>query len=81
VGTVAGSDDTDGLITRKNKIRIIRDGIVIHEGEIDQLKRFKDDVSEVKAGYECGISIKNYNNIEIDDTIEGYEMKEIKRKK
>lgn len=81
VGTVAGSYVTDGFITRKNKIRIIRDGIVIHEGEIDQLKRFKDDVSEVKAGYECGISIKNYNNIEIDDTIEGYEMREIKRKK
>jgi translation initiation factor IF-2 len=81
VGTVAGSYVTDGFITRKNKIRIIRDGIVIHEGEIDQLKRFKDDVAEVKAGYECGISIKNYNNIEIDDTIEGYEMREIKRKK
>ena len=81
IGTVAGSYVTDGFITRKNKIRIIRDGIVIHEGEIDQLKRFKDDVSEVKAGYECGISIKNFNNIQIDDTIEGYEMKEIKRKK
>lgn len=81
VGTVAGSYVTDGFITRKNKIRVIRDGIVIHDGEIDQLKRFKDDVAEVKAGYECGISIKNFNNIEIDDTIEGYEMKEIKRKK
>jgi translation initiation factor IF-2 len=81
VGTVAGSYVTDGFVTRKNKIRIIRDGLVIHDGEIDQLKRFKDDVSEVKAGYECGISIKNYNNIEIGDTIEGYEMKEIKRKK
>ncbi len=81
VGTVAGSYVTDGFITRKNKIRIIRDGIVIHEGEIDQLKRFKDDVAEVKAGYECGISIKNFNNIQIEDTIEGYEMREIKRKK
>jgi translation initiation factor IF-2 len=81
VGTVAGSYVTDGFITRKNKIRIVRDGIVIHDGEIDQLKRFKDDVSEVKAGYECGISIKNFNNIQIDDTIEGYEMREIKRKK
>lgn len=81
VGTVAGSYVTDGFITRKNKIRIIRDGIVIHEGEIDQLKRFKDDVAEVKAGYECGISIKNFNDINIDDTIEGYEMREIKRKK
>jgi translation initiation factor IF-2 len=81
IGTVAGSYVLDGFITRKNKIRVIRDGIVIHEGEIDQLKRFKDDVAEVKAGYECGISIKNFNNIEVDDTIEGYEMKEIKRKK
>lgn len=81
IGTVAGSYVTDGFITRKNKIRVIRDGIVIHEGEIDQLKRFKDDVAEVKSGYECGISIKNFNNIEIEDTIEGYEMKEIKRKK
>jgi translation initiation factor IF-2 len=81
IGTVAGSYVTDGFITRKNKIRVIRDGIVIHDGEIDQLKRFKDDVAEVKAGYECGISIKNFNNIEIEDTIEGYEMKEIKRKK
>lgn len=81
IGTVAGSYVTDGYITRKNKIRVIRDGIVIHDGEIDQLKRFKDDVSEVKAGYECGISIKNFNNIQIDDTIEGYMMQEIKKKK
>jgi translation initiation factor IF-2 len=81
IGTIAGSYVTDGFITRKNKIRVIRAGIVIHEGEIEQLKRFKDDVSEVKAGYECGISIKGFNNIEIDDTIEGYQMQEIKRKK
>lgn len=81
IGTVAGSYVTDGYVTRKNKIRIIRAGIVIHDGEIDQLKRFKDDVAEVKAGYECGISIKNFNNIEIDDIIEGYMMQEIKRKK
>ncbi|MGY6560127.1 MAG: translation initiation factor IF-2 [Nitritalea sp.] len=81
IGTVAGCYVTDGFITRKNKIRVIRDGIVIHDGDIDQLKRFKDDVAEVKAGYECGISIKNYNNIQIDDTIEGYTMQEIKRKK
>ena len=81
VGTVAGCYVTDGYITRKNKIRVIRDGIVIHDGEIDQLKRFKDDVSEVKSGYECGVSIKNFNNIQIDDTIEGYMMQEIKKKK
>src|SRR5690554_4072895 len=81
IGTVAGCYVTDGFVTRKNKIRVIRDGIVIHDGEIDQLKRFKDDVSEVKAGYECGISIKNYNDIEVEDIIEGYTMQEIKRKK
>ncbi|WP_194972749.1 translation initiation factor IF-2 [Aquiflexum lacus] len=81
IGTVAGCYVTDGFITRKNKIRVVRDGIVIHDGEIDQLKRFKDDVSEVKAGYECGISIKKFNDILVDDTIEGYHMQEIKRKK
>ena len=81
IGTIAGSYITDGFITRKNKIRVIRQGIVIHDGEIDQLKRFKDDVSEVKSGYECGISIKNFNDIEIDDTMEGYMMQEIKKKK
>lgn len=81
IGTVAGCYVTDGFVTRKNKIRIIRDGIVIHEGEIDQLKRFKDDVAEVKAGYECGISIKDFNDIEMEDIIEGYTMQEIKRKK
>jgi translation initiation factor IF-2 len=81
IGTVAGCYVTDGFITRKNKIRVVRDGIVIYDGEIDQLKRFKDDVSEVKAGYECGISIKKFNDIFVDDTIEGYHMQEIKRKK
>jgi translation initiation factor IF-2 len=81
IGTVAGCYVTDGYVTRKNKIRIIRDGIVIHDGEIDQLKRFKEDVAEVKAGYECGISIKKFNDILVDDTIEGYMMQEIKKKK
>ncbi|WP_373521594.1 translation initiation factor IF-2 [Aquiflexum sp.] len=81
IGTVAGCYVTDGFISRKHKIRVVRDGIVIHDGEVDQLKRFKDDVSEVKAGYECGISIKKFNDILVDDTIEGYHMQEIKRKK
>jgi translation initiation factor IF-2 len=81
VGTVAGCYVTDGYINRKNKIRIIRDGIVIHEGEISALKRFKDDVSEVKYGYECGVSIKGFNDILEGDTFEGYKMEEIKRKK
>ena len=60
---------------------MIREGVVIHTGDLVALKRFKDDVSEVKAGYECGISIKNFNDIEIDDTMEGYMMQEIKKKK
>ncbi|AEL25689.1 translation initiation factor IF-2 [Cyclobacterium marinum] len=81
VGTVAGCYVTDGYINRKNKIRIIRDGIVIHEGEISALKRFKDDVSEVKYGYECGVSIKGFNDIQQGDTFEGYKMEEVKRKK
>jgi len=81
VGTVAGCYVTDGYINRKNKIRIIRDGIVIHEGEISALKRFKDDVNEVKYGYECGVSIKGFNDILESDTFEGYKMEEIKRKK
>jgi translation initiation factor IF-2 len=80
VGTIAGSYVTDGMIKRSNKIRIIREGIVIHEGEIAQLKRFKDDVQEVKNGYECGLSIKGFNNLEVGDTIEGFEIKESKRK-
>ncbi|MFC4870329.1 translation initiation factor IF-2 [Negadavirga shengliensis] len=81
IGTVAGCYVTDGYIHRKNKIRVIRDGIVIHEGEISALKRFKDDVNEVKSGYECGVSIKGFNDIQVGDTFEGYMMQEVKRKK
>ncbi len=80
VGTVAGCMVTDGFVKRNNQIRLIRDGIVKYTGEIDQLKRYKDDVSEVKKGYECGMSIKGYNDIEIGDIIEGFEEKEVKRK-
>jgi translation initiation factor IF-2 len=79
VGTVAGCYVTDGYVKRSNNIRIIRDGIVSYEGEIGQLKRFKDDVQEVKNGYECGISIKNFNDIKVGDVIEGFEQREIKR--
>lgn len=79
VGMVAGCYVTDGVVKRSNQIRMIRDGIVVHTGEISQLKRFKDDVSEVKAGYECGISIKNFKDIKIGDVIEGFEEKEVKR--
>jgi translation initiation factor IF-2 len=79
VGTVAGCYVTDGLIKRANQIRVIREGIVIHTGSIDTLKRFKDDVAEVKSGFECGLSVKGFNNIEVGDTIEGFEQKEVKR--
>ncbi len=79
VGTVAGCYVTDGFVKRSNKVRLIRDGIVTYEGEINQLKRFKDDVQEVKSGYECGLSIKNFNDIKVGDVIEGYEIREVKR--
>lgn len=80
VGTIAGSYVTDGKITRDSGIRLIRNGIVIFEGEIDTLKRFKDDVKEVNQGYECGITIKNFNDIKEGDVIEAYIMEEIDRK-
>lgn len=79
VGTIAGCYVTEGYIKRNNKIRVIRDGIVLTTGDIDQLKRFKDDVSEVKFGYECGMSIKGFNDIEVGDNIESFEQKEVKR--
>ncbi len=79
IGTIAGCYVTDGFVKRNNKIRIIRDGIVIHTGEIDSLKRFKDDVNEVRQGYECGLNIKNFNDIEPDDIIESFELREVKR--
>jgi translation initiation factor IF-2 len=80
IGTIAGCYVLDGYIKRSSSIRIIRDGIVNHEGEISELKRFKDNASEVKSGYECGLSIKNFNNIEIGDIVEVFEIREIKRK-
>lgn len=80
VGTIAGCMVTDGKITRNTRIRIIRDGVVVHTGEISALKRYKDDVKEVATGYECGISIKNFNDIHEGDNIEGFEEVEVKRK-
>jgi len=79
VGTVAGCMVTDGYIKRQSKIRVIRDGIVVHTGELESLKRFKDDVSEVKAGYDCGLNIKNFNDIQQGDNIEVFEQREVKR--
>jgi len=80
VGTVAGCIVREGKILRTSKIRIIRDGIVIHTGELGSLKRFKDDVKEVAVGYECGLDVAGFNNIEIGDIIEGYLEVEVKKK-
>jgi len=80
VGTVAGCYVLEGKVTRNNKVRLIRDGIVVHQGEINALKRFKDDVKEVDAGYECGISINNFNDVKVGDIIEAYKMIETKKK-
>lgn len=80
IGTIAGGYVTEGTITRDSGIRLIRDGVVIYEGEVDVLKRFKDDVKEVSQGYECGITIKKYNDIREGDMIEAYVMQEIERK-
>ncbi len=79
VGTVAGCMVTDGYIKRNNPIRLIRDGIVVYSGEMTALKRFKDDVSEVKSGFDCGISIKNLTDIKVGDVIESYENREVKK--
>lgn len=79
VGTIAGCYVLDGTITRNTKVRIIRDGVVVYTGELASLKRFKDDVKEVNKGYECGLNIKNFNDIKVGDIIEGYEEVEVKK--
>ncbi|MHB1420202.1 MAG: translation initiation factor IF-2 [Bacillota bacterium] len=78
-GSIAGSYVTEGKLTSRAQIRVIRDGVVIFQGKIDSLKRFKDDVREVAQGYECGIGVENFNDIKENDIIEAFEMKEIKR--
>lgn len=79
VGTIAGTYVLEGRIERNCKVRVIRDSIVIHDGDLASLKRFKDDVKEVKLGYECGLMIENFNDLQVDDIIEPYIMVEIKR--
>ena len=79
VGTIAGCYVTDGTVTRNTKIRLIRDGIVVYTGELGSLKRFKEDVREVKKGFECGLNIANFNDIKVGDVIEGYEEVEVKQ--
>ncbi len=79
VGTIAGAYVQDGKVQRNAQVRVVRDGVVIHEGQIASLRRFKDDVREVAAGYECGIGIENFNDIHESDVIEAYTMEEVKR--
>ena len=76
VGEIAGCMVTDGVIKINSKCRVLRDGAIVYEGQIDSLKRFKDDAKEVKQGYECGLRVSNYNDIHEGDIIECYEMKE-----
>jgi translation initiation factor IF-2 len=80
VGTVAGCYVSDGVIDRNSRIRILRDHVVIYEGSLASLKRFKDDVREVRAGYECGMSIENFNDVKVGDILESFRVEEIARK-
>jgi translation initiation factor IF-2 len=79
VGTIAGSEVVDGVVDRKSGVRLMREGIVVYEGEVSSLKRFKDDVSEVRGGLECGIGIANFNDIKVGDVIESYTVEEVAR--
>ena len=79
VGSVAGCYVTDGKIQRNASCRLVRDGVVVHEGKIDSLKRFKDDAREVASGYECGIGLENYNDVKEEDVIECYIEQEVER--
>lgn len=80
IGSVAGCMVKDGKISRGTKVHVIRDGIVIHTGELDSLKRMKDDAKEVNAGYECGLTVKGFADIQENDVIEAYNIVEVKRK-
>jgi len=80
LGTIAGCYVLDGKVNRNSKVRVIRDGIVVYTGLLGSLKRFKDDVKEVQAGYECGLNIDKFNDIKVGDIVEGYEEVEVKRK-
>ena len=77
IGTIAGGMVVSGKITRDAKVRLIRDGVVIYEGELGSLKRFKEHAKEVKMGFECGLTIKNFNDVKENDVIEAYHMKEV----
>ena len=78
VGTIAGCHVTDGKILRNASVRVVRDGVVVYDGLLASLKRFKDDAKEVASGYECGLSIENFNDIKEGDVVEAYSMVEVK---
>jgi translation initiation factor IF-2 len=79
LGAIAGCMVVDGTVKRNNPIRVLRDNVVIYEGELESLRRFKDDVAEVKQGTECGIGVKNYNDVKVGDQIEVYERVQVER--
>jgi translation initiation factor IF-2 len=79
IGTVAGCYITEGVMDRKGRVRVVRDGVQIYEGELSSLKRFKDDVREVREGFECGLSVQGFNDIKIGDHIECYRVEEVAR--
>jgi translation initiation factor IF-2 len=79
MGTIAGCLVTDGKVVRGHNVRVVRDGVVVFDGRISSLKRFKEDVREVQSGYECGIGIENFNDIKVGDTFEVYAFEEIKQ--
>jgi len=79
IGVIAGCMVTDGKVTRGAKVRLIRDGAVVHDGEIGSLRRFNEDVREVAAGFECGVVLANYANVEEGDTMEVYETRQVER--
>jgi len=77
VGTIAGSYVNSGVLRRNAQVRLIRDGVVVYTGRIASLRRFKDDVKEVQTGFECGVTLENYNDIKVQDLIEPFEMEEV----
>jgi translation initiation factor IF-2 len=79
LGAIAGCMVVEGLVKRNNPIRVLRENVVIYEGELESLRRFKDDVNEVKSGTECGIGVKNYNDVKVNDQIEVYERTRVER--
>ena len=79
VGTIAGCMVLEGIVKRGAKVRVLRNNVVIHDGELDSLKRFKDDVREVKNNFECGLSLKGFNDLEVGDKLEAYEIVEVAR--